>query len=147
MKEVFADADYWVARVNPMDDLHGKAVAATRRVADSVGPDGVRIVTTDGALAEALLQVSHGGVQLHRAMARFVAGLIDGRDAGRPIVLFSTEARMQRGLQFYEDNIGQMASLHDGISLAIVTERDIRDVLTRDPAFLEVGCRCLLRDD
>ena len=147
MKEVFADADYWVARVNPMDDLHGKAVAATRRVADSVGPDGVRIVTTDGALAEALLQVSQGGAQLHRAMARFVAGLIDGRDEGRPIVLFSTDARMRRGLQFYEDNIGQMASLHDGISLAIVTERDIREVLTRDPAFLGVGCRCLLRDD
>ena len=147
MKEVFADADYWVARVNPMDDLHGKAVAATRRVQESVGSDGLRIVTTDGALAEALLQVSRGGAELHRAMARLVAGLIEGSDEGRPMVLFSTDARMRRGLQLYEDKIGELASLHDGISLAIVSERDISDALTRDPAFLGIGCQCLLRDD
>ncbi len=54
---------------------------------------------------------------------------------------------MRKGLQLYEDVIGELASLHDGIALAIVEERDISDVLTHDPAFLGIGCHCLLRDD
>ncbi len=33
MKRVFADTSYWIALFNPRDELHGRAVAAARKVA------------------------------------------------------------------------------------------------------------------
>ncbi len=37
MKTVFVDAAYWVALLNPHDDLHDRAMAIGRLVAESVG--------------------------------------------------------------------------------------------------------------
>ena len=42
MRNVFADAGYWLALVNPQDDLHQRA----KEVSASLGP--VRYTTSDG---------------------------------------------------------------------------------------------------
>ncbi len=144
MREVFVNADYWVARVDPRDRLHARALTATKELRDEATLEEIMLVSTDGVFAEALAHVSAGGPGLQRAMARLLDSRID--DQGLR-VLFSTAARLRRAIELYEQRLGQFASLHDCISLAIVEERGIVDALTYDTDFRDLGCRCLLRDD
>ena len=46
MKKVFADTGYWIAVVNPHDDLHNKAL----QISGSLGPH--LIVTSEMVLSE-----------------------------------------------------------------------------------------------
>ena len=144
MREVFVDADYWIARIDPRDDLHYKAVTATTALRQPPGAEGILLVTTDGVLSEALAGAAAAGDRLHRAMASLIANRIHDANVR---VLFSTPARLQRGLDIYRERLGHFPSLHDCISKAIVEERGIVEVLSYDADFRDLGCRCLLRDD
>ncbi len=48
MRLVFADTGYWIALVNPRDQIHTKAVSVTQELSP------VRIVTSEMVLAEVL---------------------------------------------------------------------------------------------
>lgn len=55
MKKVFADTGYWIALLNPYDDLHNQA----KKLSQSLKP--VTIVTTQMVLAELLNEFSKRG--------------------------------------------------------------------------------------
>ena len=61
MKAVFADASFWVALLNPKDDLHEKA----RAVSESLGP--VHVVTSEMVLVELLNEFAGRGEALKAA--------------------------------------------------------------------------------
>jgi len=63
VRKVFADTGYWVALVNPHDDLHQKALDTAR----SIGP--VFTVTSDPVLTELLNDFGQRGPQLRQAAA------------------------------------------------------------------------------
>jgi predicted nucleic acid-binding protein len=48
MKRIFADTSYWIALLNPHDELHGRAVALAQSCSDD------QIVTTEMMLTELL---------------------------------------------------------------------------------------------
>ncbi len=68
MERAFADTGYWIALLNPRDDLHKKASA----VAHEYSPD--EIVTSEMVLTEFLNTFSDYGPRLREAAGR----------AGRP---------------------------------------------------------------
>lgn len=55
MRLVFADTGYWVALLNPHDDLHSKAISLSK----SLQP--IHIVTSEMVLAEVLNDFSDRG--------------------------------------------------------------------------------------
>jgi predicted nucleic acid-binding protein len=55
MRQVFADTGYWIALVNPREQIHAKAVSVTQRLSP------VRILTSEMVLAEVLNSFSDAG--------------------------------------------------------------------------------------
>lgn len=62
MKKVFADTGYWIALLNPHDELHLQA----RNVTASLLPN-IRIVTSEMVFTELLNAFSKQGLLLKRA--------------------------------------------------------------------------------
>ena len=61
MRTVFADTGYWVALLNPRDELHDKAIELSK----SLNP--VHIVTSEMVLTEVLNDFSKRGDYLRQA--------------------------------------------------------------------------------
>ena len=66
MRTIFADTCYWIALLNPRDQLHDRTV----RVSQSLR--SVRIVTTDEVLTEFLNYFGDRGILLRHTAARMV---------------------------------------------------------------------------
>ena len=64
MERVFADTGYWIALLNPRDDLHQKASATSRDYTPN------QIVTSEMVLTEFLNSFSDYGPGLRQAAAR-----------------------------------------------------------------------------
>ncbi len=64
MKQVFADTSYWIAMLNPRDQLHEKAVAVSEEISVA------RVVTSEMVLTELLNAFSESGAQLRRLVAK-----------------------------------------------------------------------------
>lgn len=71
MKTVFADAGYWIAILNPADDLHVKAVS----VSNTLNP--FQIVTSEMIFTEVLNSFSRRESVFKQAAAKFVKQSFD----------------------------------------------------------------------
>lgn len=60
MTELFADTSYWMALVNPRDNLHAKARSVSREFASA------RVITSEMVLTELLNGFSDGGAVVAR---------------------------------------------------------------------------------
>ena len=74
MREVFADAGYWIAMLNPSDALHEQAEAVTKQLGDC------QIVTTEMVLVELLNFFSGRGEYYREHAAEIVRTLIANPD-------------------------------------------------------------------
>ncbi|GAB4440453.1 MAG: hypothetical protein OHK0035_31330 [Cyanobacteria bacterium J069] len=70
MKTVFADTGYWIALVNPDDDLHSRATQITVQIMP------VRIITTELIFAELLNAFSRRGSQFRQAAVSLIDSLL-----------------------------------------------------------------------
>ena len=96
MKRVFADTSYWIALLNPRDDLHGRAVALARSCAED------QIVTSEMVLVELLNGFSDGGPRLRVAASKAVKTL---RSSPSVTVVPQTSDQFQRALSRYEERV------------------------------------------
>jgi uncharacterized protein len=69
MRILFVDAVYWIALLNPRDNLHGQAVSISRSL------DQTGLVTTEMVLAELLNGFAERGGALRRAATELVVRL------------------------------------------------------------------------
>ncbi len=69
MKRVFADTSYWIALLNPRDELHIKPVAAAHNYSED------QIVTSEMVLVEFLNGFSDHGPRLREAVSQAVRTL------------------------------------------------------------------------
>jgi predicted nucleic acid-binding protein len=136
MERVFADTGYWIALLNPRDDLHEKASATSRDYTSE------QIVTTEMVLAEFLNSFSEYGPRLRQAAARAVVSL---RDASEIIIVPQTSQLFEKALQRYRDMADKSWSLTDCASFLIMEEGQITSALTHDRHFAQAGFRTLLR--
>jgi predicted nucleic acid-binding protein len=136
MKRIFADTGYWIALLNPHDELHGRAVA----VAQSCSED--QIVTSEMVLAELLNGFSDGGPGLRVAASKAVKTL---RSSQNVTVIPQTSDQFQRALGRYEERIDKDWSLTDCASFLIMEAEGIEVALTHDQHFAQAGFKPLLR--
>jgi uncharacterized protein len=130
MKTVFADTLYWVSGLNPRDQWHRAVVAAETALGN------FRIVTTETVLIEVLNYYCENSTHLRQAVARLVNNTLADPDIE---VVAHSSAAFQAGLQLYEARPDKGYSLTDCISMNVMRERGILEVLTHDKHFAQEG--------
>jgi uncharacterized protein len=135
MTKVFADTSYWIAILNPRDQLHAKAVGVTRELSST------RIVTSEMVLAELLNSFSDAG-RLREAVASMVQELRQSRNVA---VVPQTSEQFQSALQRYRQAADKSWSLTDCASFEAMEGEDIKGALTHDQHFAQAGFETLLR--
>jgi uncharacterized protein len=110
MERVFADTGYWIALLNPRDDLHGPAWAISKNYASN------QIVTSEMVLTEFLNSFSDYGSRLRQAAAHAVASL---RDSNVQIIP-QTSQLFEKARKRYEDMADKSWSLTDCASFLIM---------------------------
>jgi predicted nucleic acid-binding protein len=135
MREVFADASYWIAIADPSDSLSEQAVLITEDFVEA------HLVTTDEVLVEFLNYFSGYGRAVRNRAAAMVRAILD--DPGVRVCRQSRDSFLD-GLDLYERRRDKSYSLTDCISMRVMQEDGIQDVLTADRDFQREGFRVLL---
>ena len=131
MSEVFADTAYWIALLNPRDDLHHAALgAATARTAS-------RIVTSDLVLTE-LLNAFSGSAHLRSVAVQAVEALFGDV---RVIVEEQTRELFNAAVERFGARLDKTWSLTDCACMLIMERRHMDDVLSSDHHFEQAGFR------
>ena len=135
MEKLFADASYWIALVNPRDELHDRAVRVTRQNASA------QIVTSEMVLVELLNSFSDAG-RLRQAAGEMVQQL--RKTSGIKIVAQSVQ-QFESALSRYLRAADKSGSLTDCASFQIMESEAIQAALTYDQHFVQAGFAALLR--
>lgn len=138
IRVVFVDTAYWVASINPRDQLHDKA----GEVAAELGP--CRLVTSDMVLTEVLNMFAEMGEHLRRVAAQAVLSIL--ADPGIDVVP-QTRRLFQEAFDLYRTRLDQDWSLTDCASFVIMRGRGITEALTPDRHYSQNGFQALLRDN
>jgi predicted nucleic acid-binding protein len=136
MERVFADTGYWIALLNPRDDLHQKAAATSREYS----PD--QIVTSEMVLTEFLNSFSDYGPRPRQAAAKAVASL---RNTPQVVIAPQTSQLFEKALKRYLDIADKSWSLTDCASFLIMEDECLTAALTHDRHFAQAGFQALLR--
>jgi predicted nucleic acid-binding protein len=136
MRQVFADTSYWIAVLDPRDQLHDRAAQVSRDLGH------FKLVTTEMVLTE-LLNFFADNEVLKNAASVAVRTIVQDPN---------TETIPQTSLQFrdaldrYIYRTDKEWSLTDCASLLVMEQRGISEALTYDHHFEQAGFRALLRD-
>ena len=135
MTIVFADALYWIALINARDQWHERAVSIKTTLADS------SLVTTESVLMEVANFFAEYGEVMRRKVALAIrATLIDEQVE----VVSASRQTFVDGLRMYESRADKGYSLTDCISMNVMLNHGITDVLSHDSHFTQEGFRILL---
>ncbi len=135
MRKVFADSVYWIALINPADQWFEKA--------QSVGGDlgNFQIITTVEVLTETLNFYAERGTNKRDAAARLIRSILINIDIE---VIPSSNETFLDGLELYESRRDKGYSLTDCISMLIMKNLDLQEILTHDNHFEQEGFMILL---
>ena len=136
MKSIFADADYFIALLNPKEQLHLQA----KGVSQSLGQ--ARIVTSEMVLAEVLAFYADRGPALREAAASLALRIAADPNA---TVVPQTSVQFTEALNFYRGHKDKPWSLTDCGSFLIMREHGLAEALTHDHHFEQAGFTALLR--
>jgi len=136
MERVFADTSYWIALLNPRDNLHQKASATSREY----HPE--KIITSEMVLTEFLNSFSDYGPSLRQAAAKAVATL---RNTPQVVIVPQTSLLFVKALERYQSMADKSWSLTDCASFLIMEEEGVTAALTHDRHFGQAGFQTLLR--
>lgn len=135
MDEVFADAFYWIALANPADQWH---VAAKQY--DTDHPDAL-LLTTEEVLTEFLNYYAEAGPRRRRIVAQMCGTVLS-----HPYITVVSQSHhsFSQGLTLYQQREDKGYSFTDCISMMVMRERGIQEVLTHDRHFVQEGFTILL---
>jgi len=135
---VFVDTQYWIARFHPKDQWHEEARAAEDRVADRP------LLRSESVLVEFLNFFGSFRPGIRTEAAHIADELYE--DASVEVVTMSPHL-FRRGLRLYERRPDKSYSMVDCMSMIIMRERDITDVLTNDDHFEQEGFTLVVESD
>ncbi|MBW4620120.1 MAG: nucleic acid-binding protein [Cyanosarcina radialis HA8281-LM2] len=133
MKLIFADTFYWIALLNPKDNWHQIALDRARNNTDP-------IVTTDGIIDEVLNYAASKGNLIRQKALLMCTQIL--RELTINIIAHTPKLR-QLGFDLFEQRSDKGYSLTDCISMIIMRQRGITDVLTHDKHFTQEGFHIL----
>ncbi|PWU00602.1 MAG: nucleic acid-binding protein [Terriglobia bacterium] len=128
MRRIFADTLYWLAIFLPRD-----AWADTAKAADC---SDALLITTEEVLSEFLAAVSGHGDHTRRLACRLVREILN--DPGIEVVAQSHESFLA-GLALYERRPDKQYSLVDCISMNVMRQKHVQEILTHDWHFSQEG--------
>ncbi|MBD1869416.1 type II toxin-antitoxin system VapC family toxin [Cyanobacteria bacterium FACHB-471] len=134
MKQVFADTFYWVALLNPRDDLHQEVFRFSQTITN------LRRVTTEEVLIEVLNFFSNYDSLVKQKVLRFTRRISNELSIH---IIPQTHASFRSGLELYERRLDKGYSLTDCISMQTMKELKITDILTHDRHFAQEGFNIL----
>lgn len=137
MKQYFADAGYYIALINPRDQLHKKAV----QLASKLRP--FTTVTTDLVLNETLTYFSKRGSEFRELAYALVQNEISSPAVE---VVYCGRLYFLEGLRLYGERTDQKHSLTDCVSIVVIQDKGLGEALAYDQHFLSEGLIPLLRD-
>lgn len=132
MKAVFADTSFFLASLNPDDELHEKAIAISREV------PAMRL-TTGFVLLEVANSMSGAGQRSQ--FVEFYTRLVEH---SRARILPVSQELFLRGYELYAARRDKDWSLTDCISFVVMREEGLSEALTHDHHFEQAGYRRLL---
>lgn len=138
MKSVFADAGYWIALLNPQDQLHVKA----KMVSSMLGP--ARIVTSEMVLTEVLNSLAGRGAILRQTGVTLVKRL---QEEPNTDIVPQTNIQFREALRLYHERHDKDWSLTDCASILLIQEKGIIEALAYDKHFAQAGVTPLLREE
>ena len=136
MRQVFADTGYWIAVLDPRDELHQRA----RQVSQNLGQ--FRLVTSEMVLTELLNSFAD-----REDLRDVVAAAVDAvmQDPNTEVVP-QTSLQFREAITRYKARRDKKWSLTDCASFLIMEQRVIPDALAYDHHFEQAGFKALLRD-
>jgi uncharacterized protein len=137
MRIVFADTGYWVALLNPHDDLHHKAVNLSKAVQPA------HIVTSEMVLTEVLNDFSARGDYFRKVATELIHRLIADPNT---TVIPQTTMQFQMALKLYADRLDKAWSQTDCLSFKLMEEQNISEALAYDKHFAQAGFVALMRN-
>ena len=135
MKMVFADAQFFVALINPKDQDHRRALAASQSL------QGVTLVTTEEVLTEVLAFFAERGRNFRQLAAAMVNKALANPEI---VVLEQSHSSFLSGFAFFKARPDKGYSLTDSVSMATMRQLQIDEILTHDGHFSQEGFRVLL---
>lgn len=136
MKIMFADTGYWVAILNPDDDLHQIAVRVTATFSS------FRIITSEMVFTEVLNSFSKQGTFLRQNAVNLIQKSIRSPNVE---IISQTSKLFYEALNLYQQRPDQAWSLTDCASFSIMQQETILEALTHDRHFEQAGFIALLR--
>jgi predicted nucleic acid-binding protein len=136
MKRVFADTGYWVALLNPRDDLNTRAKEVSR------GLGQFRTYTTEMVLVEVANMFGKEGAAFRAMVQQTIASL---RDNPNVTIEPQTSTLFREALEFYAAHRDKDWSLTDCASFLVMQQEEITEALAHDHHFEQAGFVSLLR--
>ena len=138
MKKVFADTGYWIALLNPNDELHLKARGVTASLSSNI-----RIVTSEMVFTELLNAFSKQGTFLKRTAVSLINQSVSNPNIE---IVPQTSELFISALELYNQRLDQGWSHTDCASLKIMEIQNIIEALAYDKHFEQAGFIALLRN-
>ena len=132
MRVIFVDTFYWIARINPRDQWHQKALELSDSLKDA------RLLTSEPVLIELLNYFSGYGSEMREAVALIIRYIMD--DLSIKIQFYNFE----EGLILFESRLDKGYSMTDCISMTIMRKEKVTEVLSHDQHFTQEGFITLL---
>ncbi len=135
IKAVFVDTAFWISLFDLTDQKHPLAVEKISELEKNT------LVTTDAVLTEFMNFFSKTSPFFRRKVTAFVKGIMLNEQIR---VLHSSRAKLVQGIDFYEQRADKHYSLTDCMSMLLIREQGISDVLTSDKHFRQEGFNVLM---
>ena len=136
MKRIFADSSYWIALLNPHDQLYRSTARLVPQLRRAL------LVTTDLVLAELLNYYAPRGSRMRQAASELVDAIVVDVHVE---VAWSDQELFAAGRELYRHRVDKEYSVTDCVSMVVMKQGDIVEVLTEDRHFRQEGFRTLLR--
>ena len=133
MNLVFADAYYFVARLNRRDQHHARVLKFSRDFR-------ARILTSDWVLMEVADALA--GSESRSRVRDFILHL---RQSAACEIVPATRELLDRALELYHRHADKEWTLTDCVSFVIMRERKVTNALTGDKHFEQAGFVALLK--
>jgi uncharacterized protein len=134
---IFADTGYWVALLNPGDNLHQKAI----HLEQSLQP--LHIVTSEMVLTEVLNDFSKRGEYLRDVVSDLIRAL---RSHPNITIIPQTSQQFEQAFTLYAQRKDKQWSHTDCVSFNIMEENGISEALAYDKHFAQAGFTALMRN-
>ena len=134
MRRLFADTFYWVALLNRRDRWNRRVIEATSNLGEH------HLITSDAIFDEFLAHYSGAPTHLRQQAARTVRRLLS---APQVTVIEQNHELFLKGLSLFEARPDKGYSLTDCISMTIMREEGLTEVLSNDRHFTQEGFQLL----